>query len=525
MTTKFASLLTLGMLGTMVFAILATSAFFFGAIDIPTLLFMTIAVNLLSWIFALFINDLIYRLLYKIKFYKQEEFRSLNPELSEYISVICQANKVKFPKIGIIDDDNPTAFTYGSLPSNARLVFSKGIFTYLNQDEVEAVIAHEVGHIVHYDFLVMTIANTLVQILYELYFICTKTKSKNSRDKNPLAFIGIVSYIFYIIATYVLLLLSRKREYYADEFSAQTTQRPNSLSSALIKIAYGMVTLNSDTKSRKLLESTRAMGIMDPHVAKGIGVVSQVSGQDSGQIGKVLAYDFVSPWATILEFGSTHPLTGKRIQRLDEMAENFGQEKSYDIRATINNMNIDKKKLYSGFYLGAFMYYLPIFGLLTGFFFGGISAALTFCGLGVIVKTLYKFNNDPVQNMTLLELMTDIYASPAKGRKVVLEGKIIGRGEAGAYLSEDLMFQDSTGLIYLDYTSKFGSLGNLFFALKKVFKIINQDVQAEGWFFRGNYQMISVSKIKTVSETIKSHPRLWSLLGGLALIVLSGAIG
>lgn len=521
MNTKIASLLTLGMLGTMVFAILATAAFVTGAIDLPTLLILTVVVNLLSWLFAPAVNDFIYRIFYKIRFCKENEFKDLSSELSVFVDRVCKENGIKVPKIGIIEDDNPTAFTYGSLPSNARLVFSHGIFVYLNQDEVEAVVAHEIGHIVHYDFVVMTIANTLVQILYELYVAFTKTKSSNGNGKNnnPLVLIGFISYIFYLVATYVLLLLSRAREYYADEFSAKTTGNPNSLSSALIKIAYGMVTLESDTKSRRLLESTRAIGIMDPHAAKGVGMVSHLS----SEVGNVLAFDFVSPWANILELGSTHPLTGKRIKKMDDMAQASGKERAYDIPGIINRMTIDKKRLYSGFYLGAFVYFLPNIAVISGFIYsllmGTFLYLFVFLGLAMIIKALYKFSHRAQKQTTLLELMSDVYASPIRGERVALEGKVVGRGEAGAYLSEDLMFQDKTGIIYLDFSSKFGSLGNMFFALKKVFKIVGADVHAEGWFFRGNYQMVSLSRIKSGEKTIKSYPALWSILGGFALIL------
>ncbi|MDD3190877.1 MAG: zinc metalloprotease HtpX [Candidatus Pacebacteria bacterium] len=526
MTSKFASMLTLGMLGAMFFSVLLVVSYLYGVMDISAVFTITIVINVFSWLFAPVINDIIYRLLYKIKFYKKSEFADLSPELYGFISGVCERNSIKFPKkVGIIEDENPTAFTYGSLPSNARLVFSKGIFTYLNKEEVEAVVAHEMGHIVHYDFLVMTIANTMVQILYEIYYFLTNSKSKSNNDNNksPLALIGLISYIFYVIGTYALLFLSRKREYYADEFSARTTGRPNDLSTALIKIAYGMVTLSSDKKSRRLLESTRSLGIMDPHSAKGVGVVSRISGQDSGQIGKVLAYDFVSPWATIMEFGSTHPLTGKRIQKLDNMSEEMGQKKSYDIRTIINNLTIDRSRLYSGFYFGAIIHFLPNLAIAVGLILmitlGGISYLLILFGLALVIKTLYKFSNSSPEQTTLLDLMTDIYASPVRGKRVTLEGKIIGRGDSGAFLAEDMMFQDGTGLIYLDYTSKFGIFGNWFFALKKVMKLIDQEISINGWFFRGNYQMISVARIRTVSETIKSHPKLWSVLTGSVFIL------
>lgn len=522
MNIRLASLLTLGMLGTMVFAILATVALFFGFLDFVTLLGLTILVNAASWLLAPYANDLLYRLLYKMRFCGEEEFRASAPELAEFIARVCAENKIKFPKIGIIEDDNPTAFTYGSYPSNARLVFSQGIFVYLEADEAEAVVAHELGHIVHWDFAVMTLANTLVQMLYEIYAVLAKSNRKRRNDKNSglLAYVGLISYVFYVIATYVLLLLSRSREYYADEFSAKTTGRPNDLSSALIKIAYGMVTLESDTRSKRLLESTRAIGIMDPRSAKGVGMISRLP----GEVGSVLAFDFVSPWAGIMELNSTHPLTGKRIKRLDDLAVLAGREKSYDIPGIINGMSIDKKRLYSGFCLGVFVYVLPAIAIASGFLlamlYGSFRFLFFFWGGALIFQALYKFSSGRVRSASLKDLMSDIYASPVRGEKVALRGKIIGRGEAGAYVSEDLMFQDPTGIIYLDYSSKLGRLGNLFFALKKVMGLVGQEAEAEGWFFRGNYQLVSLSRIRTASETVKSHPAFWPILGGLAVASL-----
>lgn len=524
MTTKFASLITLGIIASMVFTVLATIAFVLGYINAPVLIISTIIINVVMWLISPLINDLIFRIFYKIKFYKKEEFQSLYPELFIFIDKVCQDNKIKFPKIGLIDDDNPTAFTYGSLPSNARIVFSKGIFTYLNPNEVEAIVAHEIGHIVHYDFVVMTVASTMVQILYEIYFIFyRRNAAKGGNKKNLFAVIGIISYIFYLIANYVLLFLSRTREYYADEFSANTTKRPNDLSAALIKIAYGMVTKKSDKSTKRLLESTRSLGIMDPRLSKGVGVVSEISGHDSGQIGQVMAFDFVSPWAFVLELSSTHPLTGKRIRRMDVMAEKMGQEKLYNIKDVINKMEIDKSRLYSGFYTGIVIYYLPyiavFIGLFLSYFLENSVYIFILLGLGIIGKALYKFPSASSQKTDLLDLMTDIYASPIRGRKVAIKGKIVGRGEAGAYFSEDLMFEDNTGIIYIDYNSKFGPIGNLFFALSKIGRILGKDVSAQGWFFRGNSQMISLDSMEAGSERIKSYPKLWAILGGIVIAV------
>ena len=524
MTTKFASLITLGAIASMIFTIFATVAFLLDYVNVQFLIAFTIAINVIMWLVSPIINDWMFKIFYKIKFYKQEEFQNLYPELADFIHKTCLNNNIKFPKIGIINDDNPTAFTYGSLPSNARIVFSKGIFTYLDPNEVEAIAAHEIGHIVHYDFIVMTVASTMVQILYEIYFIFyKKNNSGNRKDNNIFAVIGIISYVFYVIAGYILLFLSRSREYYADEFSANTTRRPNDLSSALIKIAYGMVAKKSDGSTNRLMESTRSLGAMDPHLSKGVGVVSEISGNNSHQIGRVMAFDFVSPWAVILELSSTHPLTGKRIRKMDVLAQKMGQEKLYDIKKVINDMVIDRSRLYSGFYKGVVIYYLPhiavFLGLLLNYFLYNPVYIFVFLGLGMIGKALYRFPNSPAENVSLLDLMMDIYASPIRGKKVAVEGRVIGRGEAGAYFSEDLMFEDNTGIIYLDYSSKIGFVGNLFFALSKIKRILGKSVSAEGWFFRGNSQMISLKNLRTDSLEVKSYPKLWSLLSGIALAV------
>ena len=524
MTTKFASLITLGAIASMIFTVFATVAFLLDYVNVQFLIGFTIAINIVMWLISPIINDWMFKIFYKIKFYKQEEFRSLYPELADFIHKTCLNNNIKFPKIGIIDDDNPTAFTYGSLPSNARIVFSKGIFTYLNQNEVEAIAAHEIGHIVHYDFIVMTVASTMVQILYELYFIFYKKNNSGGRKDNDIfSIIGIISYVFYVIAGYILLFLSRSREYYADEFSANTTRRPNDLSSALIKIAYGMVAKKSDGSTNRLMESTRSLGAMDPHLSKGVGVVSEISGNNSHQIGQVMAFDFVSPWAIILELSSTHPLTGKRIRRMDVMAQKMGQEKLYDIKKVINDMVIDRSRLYSGFYKGVVIYYLPyimvFLGLLLNYFLYNPVYIFVFLGLGMIGKALYRFPNSSAKEVSLLDLMMDIYASPVRGKKVAVKGKVIGKGQAGAYFSEDLMFEDNTGIIYLDYSSKIGFIGNLFFALRKIKRIMGKNVSADGWFFRGNSQMISLKNLRTDSLEIKSYPKLWSILSGIVLAV------
>lgn len=526
---KTASIVTLSVLSGFVFTIFLAAAYILGEINIPFLILATIFVNIFLWIFSPSIHDVMLRIFYHMKFYEFRDLVNAHPETGVFLEKICKDNKIRFPRIGIIEDDNPNAFTYGSLPWNARMIFSRGLFTYLTKEQREAVLAHEVGHIVHYDFVVLTIASTLLQILYEFYVIFSRTKSPSGRKKGNIIFlvIALFSYVFYVIGTFIMLYLSRLREYYADEFSAKVTGKPNILSEALIRIAYGIVAKRDDEKTARLMESTRTLGIMDIRAAKSLGLAAEFS-ESPEMLCKVMAFDFVSPWAYILELSSTHPLTGKRIGRLNEISLSIGIPGRYDIRGVINGMKIDRVRLYHNFFLGSFIHFLPQIGMALGImlaFLSGGAFGFIFMLLGsaMIIKTLYRFPGLAPQKATARDLMSDIYVCPVRGKRVVLEGKVVGRGDSGAVFGEDMMLEDSGGLIYLDYNSKLGAIGNLFFALNKIKNIIGKSIMADGWFFRGMGQYISLSAINENGSAIKSYPRLWDVTIG-ALLFFVGVI-
>jgi hypothetical protein len=82
------------------------------------------------------------------------------------------------------------------------------------------------------------------------------------------------------------------------------------------------------------------------------------------------------------------------------------------------------------------------------------------------------------------------------------------------------MLQDPTGMTFLDYNSAWGFLGNMFFAIGKVKKLIGSSVTAEGWVFRTMSSMVSLSRLKTNDEIVISHPVLWQVVMATLLAVL-----
>jgi Zn-dependent protease with chaperone function len=78
--------------------------------------------------------DLTQSWLYQTRWVSLVEVEEKSPETAQVIRQVCERKNLKQPRLGIIDDQNPTAFTYGSLPNSARVVVSEGLFTYLDED-------------------------------------------------------------------------------------------------------------------------------------------------------------------------------------------------------------------------------------------------------------------------------------------------------------------------------------------------------------------------------------------------------
>jgi len=258
MRLVIASIFTLTLLFGFLLAVILMVLFFVGYLPFIWVIALTLIVNFLLWLISPTIADFIYKFFYKSRWLTIEELRTMSKSAADFIEKTCDKYGMKVPKLGFIEDDNPNAFTYGSGRWNARIFITRGIFTYLDDEEVKAIYGHELGHIVHRDFIVMTIASVILQLLYEFYvFARYSSRVRGSNKKgNYLIIVGIISYIFYWIGSYILLYLSRVREYYADEFSAIETGNPNLLVSGLLKVSYGIIAKAESKESLRLMKST-----------------------------------------------------------------------------------------------------------------------------------------------------------------------------------------------------------------------------------------------------------------------------
>jgi heat shock protein HtpX len=161
---------------------------------------------------------------------------------------LCIASGLPKPRLYIVDDSAPNAFSTGRNPKHAAVAVTTGLLEKMNRVELEGVLAHELSHIRNYDVLVMTLAVTMVGIIALIsdYFlrIMFWTGGRGGRDResnNPLgivfAILGFVLLIFApIIAALMQMAVSRKREYLADASGVLLTRYPPGLISALEKL-------------------------------------------------------------------------------------------------------------------------------------------------------------------------------------------------------------------------------------------------------------------------------------------------
>jgi Zn-dependent protease with chaperone function len=522
MRLALSSLFTLTILLGFTFGIIALLLLNSSGYDLTTTLTFTLAFNAALWLFSPRITDFTLTYINQMTFIPEAEYRTQYPELAQLVDEVCAEHHIPWPKMGIIHDKNPTAFTYGSVPSNARVIMSEGIFTYLTVPQARAVLAHELGHIVHYDFILMTLASTLLQVLYNIYShldgtLRRNTSSKKSREQNKLAAIAFLCYVFYLIGTYLLLFLSRTREYMADNFAAQKTSAAD-LANALFRIAYGIMEETDTEKTAHLLNATRTLGIVDTLKVEQNGTAYKLSKGDEKALSNTLLFDTCNPWATLAELSSTHPLTGKRILALTRTAQSPSQFSTFNPTRQLKTLNITRATIWKNFLFEFFLSSTPALLLATSFAGIPLAYSLMATGIAGISLVFYFYPQDMPAPTTILALMSNPLASPVRGTPAILNGIAIGRGESGNRLTPNLMFQDATGLLYLQFNYLLGAFTGLYKAFTATPRLLNQPAEANGWFFRGASGSLTLKSYTSNLISEKASPIATAIIGNLIIV-------
>lgn len=170
---------------------------------------------------------------------RMHDARAVGPEhpLHRMVADLARRAGLPMPKVYLVDSANPNAFATGRNPEHAAVAATTGLLAMLEHDEVEAVMAHELGHVQNRDTLVMTMVATIAGAISMLGNFAFLLGGRDSEGRgHPLA--GLVAVLVAPFAAMIVqMAISRTREYGADQAAARISGNPAALARALAKIA------------------------------------------------------------------------------------------------------------------------------------------------------------------------------------------------------------------------------------------------------------------------------------------------
>jgi len=318
--------LRLGMIGTLALVIAISTLFFtvvlsfMRALNLVALAFFVILFNIAQWLVAPYLIDGLYR--------TQSVSESDSPKLYAMIENLSRKIGVKTPKLMIANIPIPNAFAYGSPVAGNRVAVTSGMLKELEDEEIETVVGHELGHLKHKDVQVMMIASVLPAIFYYLGYSVMMSSAYGRGQRREeggglAALVGIASMIVYWVLTLFVLGLSRMREYYADRTSAlSVNDGARKLSEALAKIAKSTGRIKSYHGGIGGTNSFKALFISDPDIAERdeAAIAASRTFRTDGRLVEEILSRNVSTLDRVVELFSTHPNIVKRLQALQRLA-------------------------------------------------------------------------------------------------------------------------------------------------------------------------------------------------------------
>jgi len=301
-------------LSTLFFTIILTQIGF----DFLSIGLFVIFFNIIQWLLAPYIIDFMYRV--------KEVSKADNPGLHAAVERLSQKSGIKKPRVMVANIPIPNAFAYGSPIAGTRVAVTSELLKTLDDEQVEAVLGHELGHLKHRDVQVMMFVSILPALFYYIGFSMMMSSmygSRSNRDSGSAAVvIGIASMAIYWVLTMFTLYLSRIREYFADRHSASVVDEgPRKLSEALAKIQASASRMKRTPKKAGGVSSYKALFIADPdRAASDTLAIAQAQGvaSDRRLVEEVLKRQ-VTTADKLLELFSTHPNMVKRLKALQEI--------------------------------------------------------------------------------------------------------------------------------------------------------------------------------------------------------------
>jgi heat shock protein HtpX len=211
------------------------------------------------------------------------------PDLHAMVDRLCAMSDLPKPRVAVIPTDVPNAFATGRSPKRSVVAVTEGLWKRLDPPEIEGVIAHELAHIANRDVAVMTFASFFSNVASLLIWFGGGLG--RNREGPP---IWLIALVVYFVSYFLILALSRYREFAADRGAALVTGAPESLMSALQKIASDMTRIPQ--RDLRQMESLNAFYIIPTNVKRSAATLFM-----------------------------THPPLEKRLARLAAIAQEMGR--------------------------------------------------------------------------------------------------------------------------------------------------------------------------------------------------------
>jgi heat shock protein HtpX len=255
----------------------------------------------------------------KIRYVNENE----HPKLHQMVTELAdKAGLPKKPKIGISKLQIPNAFAFGRTQRRSRVCVTEGILNLMSDEELKAVLGHEISHIKHRDVAVITLLSAIPMICYMLYisFFWGGIFGRR-RDGGAMIAIGLLALVVYFITSLLVMYGSRIREYYADLGSTRLGNAPHHLATALYKLSIGSAKIPK--KALKQTEGMKAFFLNDP--SKAMYEVKELKEIDIDMSGTIDQNELMilttkkvklNRADRMMEVLSTHPNMVKRVKHL-----------------------------------------------------------------------------------------------------------------------------------------------------------------------------------------------------------------
>lgn len=313
---KLRMYLLIGLLFAIVYAVVTMVGYSMGM----TNFYVYLAVSFVFMFVQYLVGPMMVEWSMKVRYIKEGEY----PQLHRMVRDLAMRANIPVPRIGVSLLPIPNAFAFGRTLRDGRVCVTEGILKLLNEDELKAVLGHEISHLKNKDVVTIMILSVVPMILYRIAWQFMYYGPSRSRDRSSNgALIGLAALIFYFITNLLVLYASRIREYFADKGSVDLGNRPASLASALYKLVYGSAVMPQE--AIRTAEGMKAFFANDP--SRAVSEFKDLRALDADKSGTISSEELsilqskkvsIGFGDKMFEIFSTHPNMLKRIKRLSE---------------------------------------------------------------------------------------------------------------------------------------------------------------------------------------------------------------